>query len=293
MPYSPQQARRLWAQPPSSCVWHPCADSLLSCGFSVVPRRRGRGQICGVPALLRVRVLSTFFCLCCCVGLPPTQPPSSTAPTQWQPRHQAHESNDVRGGALRRLPVAQVRPTALWHRTLQLADTPSYCGLQGDILVAGAREWTLRTHLCSLGGATHVTDGVWLRCFAYTGDNPGATHSDRERGRKPHFRLAQLHMVRSHVSHVLDGSFRPTDPHVPSSVCRSFHPVANAADMTDVVFTLRFASSSPLHGPILETFFGEVAQRQIGAFQQRCSRVWGRGARRHKLPTPLTGNSKV
>jgi ribosome-associated toxin RatA of RatAB toxin-antitoxin module len=63
--------------------------------------------------------------------------------------------------------------------------------------------------------------------------------------------------------------------------------------MTDVVFALRFASSSPLHGPILETFFGEVAQRQIGAFQQRCGRVWGRGARRHVLPTPLTGNSKV
>jgi ribosome-associated toxin RatA of RatAB toxin-antitoxin module len=56
--------------------------------------------------------------------------------------------------------------------------------------------------------------------------------------------------------------------------------VAGASDMTDVQFALRFASSSPVHGPILETFFSEVAQRQIGAFQTRCGHVWGGSRRR-------------
>jgi len=158
VPYSPQQARRLWAHPLPR-VWHPCADSLLVLWlFS-----------CTTSSWTWTNMWSSYPSACACalhllplavvLVLHQSQPPSSTAPTQWQPRHQAHESNDVRGGALRRLPVAQVRPTALWHRTLQLADTPSYCGLQGDILVAGARRWTLHTHRCSLGGATHVTDG--------------------------------------------------------------------------------------------------------------------------------------
>ena len=52
--------------------------------------------------------------------------------------------------------------------------------------------------------------------------------------------------------------------------------MAGASDMTDVRFALRFASSSLVQGPILETFFSEVAQRQIGAFQARCGHVWGR-----------------